>query len=525
MPDLDGGAPPARTPWRAALPWVPFAALLLTLICCDLNVNPILDEEQWLQSGLATAHNHFLKTGLVSGSLYGLVLGVLFGAFYLVGALIGAFSGVLDFVSWFLSHQGTFYFIARMLTAGIAVGGLVLLARTLAPRVGGLAASTLAVGFAFAAPAVDRIAYATPHASMIGYSAALIAVLLRARESGSRLWWAAAGAVVAAALSTMTIGLGLGLLAFWGAVAPIPGGGGPSRGRRLADVLTGFTAGFVLFGYPILLHPQQYWEQNIRFQVSRQILTHDGGRGLLIHAWLAEGLPLWIAALAGVLRGRFREGRALAVGAVATAIGYTAFLAAVTKSAQISYSLAALPCLAYAASGLIAPLLERPVPLRLLLVALVLGIPAVPALGRVRDRVFVPHPRVIAAARVLATEPPGTTLVIDSWYGPRLFHPRLLLLQYGRVGEEWFRDPVFRASLEARLPREHRAWTVVPYPEELPEPDAAGLQKLGVDGVILSELMMKRQPAWQRLISDGTLQPVPAEEPGSILFYRVRSAR
>jgi len=525
MPDADGGAPPARTPWRAALPWVPFAAVLLTLICCDLNVNPILDEQQWLQSGLATAHNHFLKSGLVSGPLYGLVLGVLFGAFYLGGSLIGAFSGALDFVSWYFSHQGTFYFIARALTAGIAAGGLALLARTLAPRIGGLAASTLAIGFAFTGAAVDRLAYATPHAAMIGFSAALIAVLLRARDGGSRIWWAAAGAIVAAATSAMTIGLGLGLLALWGAAAPIPGGGGPSRGRRLGFVLAGFIAGFVLFGYLILLHPQQYWEANIRYQIARQILTEEGGRGRLIHDWLVEGLPLWIAALAGVLKGRFREGRALAVGAFATATGFTVFLAAATKSAQISYCLAALPCLAYAASGLVAPLRECPVPLRILLVALVLGSPAIPALDRVHDRVFVTHPRMIATARVLATEPAGTTLLIDSWYGPRLLHPRLLLAPYGRVGEEWSRDPGFRASLEARLPREHRAWAVVPYPQELPEPDAAGLQKLGVDTVILSELMMKRQPAWQRLISDGTLRPIPPDEPASILFYRVRSAR
>src|SRR5579872_561898 len=68
-----------RRPWIsrapvAALPWGLFAVVLLTLIACDLNVNPILDEEQWLQSGLATAHHKFLKTGMVTGPLYGLVL-------------------------------------------------------------------------------------------------------------------------------------------------------------------------------------------------------------------------------------------------------------------------------------------------------------------------------------------------------------------------------------------------------------------------------------------------------------------
>jgi len=507
-----------------AVPWVLFAAVLLTLIACDLNVNPILDEQQWLQSGLATAHHKFLKTGMVSGPLYGLVLGVLFGAVYIVGAIFGAFAGTLDFVSWFLSHQSVFYFIARALTAGIAAGGLALLARALSPRIGSLASAVLLLGFAFTAPAIDRIGYATPHGAMIGFSAALLAVLLRARDGGSWIPWCLAGAIVAAASTAITIGLGLGLLAFWGAWAPSAAPAGLSRTRRLSLVLAGAAAGLLLFGYPIVLNPREYWSSNIQYQISRQILTDEGGRGRLLQDWLLEGLPLWLAGMGGMVWGRFREGRSLAIGAFVTATGYVFFLAAFTRSAQVSYSLAALPCLAYAASGLIDPLRTLKVPQRVLAVAAVLLLPSIFAAGRLWERIRETHPRVVSARRLLSTQPAGTTLLIDTWYGPRLLHPRLLLAPYGKVGEDWDRDPAFRASLEARLPKEHAAWTIIPFPQGMPIPDRAQLRSAGVDLVVLSEFMRRREPAaaaWERLLQEGVLQPVPPEEGGGVRFYRV----
>ena len=522
---VDAGEVPSipRVP-LAALPWALFAAVLLALISCDLNVNPILDEEQWLQSGLATAHHHFLKTGMVSGPLYGLVLGLLFGGFYAVGLLFGAFTGTLDFVSWFLSHQSVFYFISRTLTAGIAAGGLAMLARTLRPRIGGFAASLIAVGFAFTVPVVDRIAYATPHGSMIGFSAALIAVLLRAREGGSPIPWMLAGAIVAAASTAITIGLGLGLLAFWGAWFPPAAGGSSSRSRRLGLMLAGFLGGLGVFGYPILLNPREYWMSNIQYQISRQILTDEGGRGRLLHDWLLEGLTLWLAGLAGVLWGRFREGRILAVGALVTATGYLFFLAVVTRSAQVSYSLAALPCLAYAASGLVEPLRRLKPHRGALAAAAVLLVPSTLAARKVAQRLVELNPRVVSAARVMSTQPPGTTLLVDTWYGPRLLHPRLLLASYGKAGAEWYRDPGFRASLERRLPQDHAAWTVIPFPAELPIPDRTRLRTAGVDVVILSDVLKEREPAqgaWKALISDGTLQPIPPDAPGGVRFYRV----
>ena len=389
---------------------------------------------------------------------------------------------------------------------------------------GGLAASVLAVGFAFTAPAVDRIAYATPHGSMIGFSAALIAVLLFARERGRRALWVLAGAIVAAATAAITIGLGLGLLAFWGAWLPPAAAGSPPRSRRLGLILAGFLGGLVLFGYPILLDPLEYWNSNIQFQLHRQILSDDGGRGRLLHDWFQEGSTLWLAGLAGILWGRFREGRHLAVGAFVTASGYIFFLAVVTRSAQVSYSLAALPCLAYAASGLVGWFQNLRPPARALALAAVLGIPWALATGRALERVTEPHPRVLAAHRVASTQPPGTTLLVDSWYGPRLLHPRLLLAPYGKVGEEWYRDPSFRASLERRLPREHAAWTLIPFPAGMPLPDRERLRRAGVDVVILSNFMKDRYPAreaWKALISDETLEPIPPDAPGGIRFYRV----
>src|SRR4029077_3546430 len=92
-------------------------------------------------------------------------------------------------------------------------------------RIGSCAPSPRAVGFAFTVPAIDRIAYGTPHGAMIGFSAALIVVLLRARDGGPLIPRALAGAIVAAASTAITIGLGLGLLAMWGAwFSPVAGG-------------------------------------------------------------------------------------------------------------------------------------------------------------------------------------------------------------------------------------------------------------------------------------------------------------
>jgi hypothetical protein len=519
-----GDAPVRSHPIAVALPWVLFSAIILALVCSDLNVNPILDEQQWLQSGLATAHHHLLRTGLVSGPLYGLVLGVLYGVIYLAGRLFGAYSGSLDFVAWYFSHQGFFYFVARGVTAGIATGGLALFARALAPRIGGLSASILALGFAFTVPAIDRIAYATPHGAMIGFSAALIYALVRAREGKSNAGWVAAGAIVAAATSAMTIGPGLALLAFWGAVFPSPAEGGLSRGCRVGLVLAGLVGGLVLFGYPALLHPREYWDSNVRYQIARQILSDEGGRGRLLHDWSRDGLTLWLAGLAGIVWGRFPERRTLAVGAFLTATGYMFFLVVFTRSAQVSYSLAALPCLAYAASGLVEPVRLLKPALRASAVAAILLVPSALAAIRVYQRVSEPHARVIAARRVLETQPAGTTLLVDSWYGPRLLHPRLLLAPYGKAGEEWARDPAFSASLERRLPREQAAWTIVAYPTDLPLPDRGSLRRARIDTVVISRLMMEREPtraAWESLLKEGTLLPILPEGPGGIRYYRV----
>jgi len=131
---------------------------------------------------------------------------------------------------------------------------------------------------------------------------------------------------------------------------------------------------------------------------------------------------------------------------------------------------------------------------------------------------------MVSARRVLSTQRAGTTLLIDSWYGPRLLHPRLLLAPYGKIGEDWYRDPAFRASLENRPPREHAAWNVIPFPQGMPVPDRAQLQSVGVDLVILSNLVRRREPAaaaWEQLIQEGVLQAIPPEEGGGVQFYRV----
>jgi hypothetical protein len=318
----------------------------------------------------------------------------------------------------------------------------------------------------------------------------------------------------------MTIGPGLGLLAAWGAAD----GPAESRMRRLGLVAAGFLGGLLLVAYPAIFHPGEYWDANVRYQIARQMLSDDGGRGRILVDWLLTGSTLWIAAVAGVIWGRYPGGRGLAIGAVATAVGYVGFLAAATRSAQISYSLAALPCLAYAASGLVEPIRAlRPAP-RALAWAAFLLVPAVPAATRVFERVTVPDPRVVAARRVRETVPAGSTILVDSWYGPSLRNPWLLLAPYGKVGQDWVGDSGFRESLAARLPEEDRAWTVIPYPAAMPIPDADALKQARVDTVIMSRAMMAREPAraaWESLEKSGTLVPVPPEGPAGVRYFRV----
>jgi hypothetical protein len=527
LPDVPDN--PARFRKLAvAAPWAAFATVLAALICSDLAVNPILDERLWLQEGLATADHRFLRTGLTSGPLYGLLLGALFSLVYLGGTLGGAFAGPTEFVAWFFGHQALFYFLARCVTAGIATGGLALLGRAIARWTGPGIAGLFAVGFAFTVPALDRLAFATPHASMIGFSAALLFVLHRAREGGSRFGWCVAGALVSAATAAMTIGLGLGLLAFWAALAPVPEPKGPRRGQRVGLVLVGLLAGFVLFGYPILLHPHQYWEANVKYQVARQILTDEGGRGNLLLVWAREGLALWLAGLAGLVWGRFPGGRALPIGAFVTASGFVIFLAAFTRSAQVSYSLAALPCLAYAASGLVEPLRRLKPPARVAAAAAVLIVPASLASVSVGQRLLTPHEKALAARQAVEILPAGAGLLVDTWYGPALNHPRLLLAPYGSRGEKWAHDAAFTARLESYLPPEENRWRVLAYPKDMPIPDQERLRGAGIDFVIVSSTMMEREPArgaWRRLLEDGTLEPLPPDRARGIRFFRVAPGR
>lgn len=510
-----------------ALVWAAFGSLVLALVLRNADINPILDEQQWIQAGLATAHHRFLETGLASGPLPGLLLGAIYSAVYAAGRLAGSFEGTAEFAAWAVARPALFYVLARLLVAGIMSGGLALLARALAPRVGGLWASILVLGFACAGPAIERIGYATPHAAMMGYAAGVLYALLRAAEG--RVWgYAVAGLLTAAATATMTHGLGLGLAAFGGAWVQRSDKGAPSRARRLAGVAAGFLAGVLVFGYPALLHPGEYWRSNLLYQFKRQIGSDDGGHGNIFVVWLVQGLPLWAAAAAGAFRGRFDGREPLARIGFATAAAYLLVLGLLTRSAQPSYSLAALPLLAYAASGLQIAQAARPMRVRAAVLAVVLSIPLLWGGLAAAGRLFVENPRAAAARAFEARVPHGATALVDSWWGPALAHGRLRLSPYGAQGERWTRDPAFMNAFERALPPEHRRWTIVDYPRDLPRPDAAELRRRNIGFVAISRLMMERREtagAWKPLLDDGTLLPDGSLGAEDILLFRVRESR
>ena len=171
------------------LPWIAFSGIVLALISRDLGVNPILDERHYVQAGLAAPYNGFLRTGSSSGPFYPLAAGVLCSLGYGGGRLAGAFASPSDFMAWHLGHPSTLFLVGRLLTAAIALAGLALLARALAPRIGVAWASLLCLGFASTAPALQRLPYAAPHACLLGYAAAVLAALVAASEGRSAKAW------------------------------------------------------------------------------------------------------------------------------------------------------------------------------------------------------------------------------------------------------------------------------------------------------------------------------------------------
>jgi hypothetical protein len=501
--------------------WSAFIAVLVALALNDLTTNPILDEAQWPEAGMSAAYNHFAKTALIVGPLYALVLGVVFSVVYAIGSLLGLFAGAMQFFAWSFCHQGFFYLVARGLTVAIVLGGVVLLARALAEEVGGLAASALAIGFVFTVPSLAWMAFATPHGALIGYAGALIFVLVRAGR-GSPWWWAVSGAIVAAAFASMTIGIGLGLLPFLTALLS-------GRPRHAGLVLAGFAVGMVVAGYPILLHPGGYWEENIQYQLHRNILSNEGGDGRLVQVWLTQAPTLWLAALAGVLWGRFRGPLRIAPAAFATALAYILVLALATRTRQVKYSLAVLPCLAWCAAGLVRAVEERSPRAAAALVLAIVLVPGVQTLGYLARRLEYPDVKAVAALRMMETIPPGKSVLVDFLWGPRLQNRHLLLARYGERGAEFDRLPAFRDYVDRCLPPEQNRWRVVVYPHDLPHPDRAALRRQGIDFVVVSERTMNGvdgSSPWRPMIEAGVLQPTASvASPGAgrdetIWFYR-----
>ncbi len=497
-----------------------FCACLLLLVLDDPESNAILDEEQFVQDGLAAAYHRLTRAGLTSGPFYGLALGATNGLLYVAGRAIGAFGGIPDFLVWFFSHQGLFFVFARLLTAGLVFAGILLLARALSRDVGPAWGSALAFGFAFTAPSMVRVAIGTPHGALLGFSAALLWALDGAARSDHPRRWFVAGAIVAWAFSTMSIGLGLALAAAWASWFH-PGEG---RLRRVAAVCAGGAAGLVVFGYPIVLHPAEFWEANIRYQAHRQVTTGDALDADLLRLWAVQGAPLWLAGVAGALWGSFPGRRSVATGAMLTALGYLLTLAFLTGSRQAAYSLAALPCLAYASAGLLRARPERTWAVNAGLACVLFAVPAGFALREMVPRLARADLKLEAGRRFDEFVPPGSTVLVDSWYGPRLAVPELLVERYGPRGREWLADPGFRARLIAALPPADQRWRVLAYPEDMPLPDRAALARAGVGFVAVSRRMMLRaaeREAWQLLLDSGALVPLGVLGEDKIRFYRV----
>ncbi len=508
-----------------ALPWVAFAAVLLTLAFRDLSTNPVLDERHYVQAGLAAARHGFLKTGFSSGPFYPLGAGVLFSFVYGGGRLAGAFASTADFMAWYLTRPALLFLLGRLLTAGMALGGLALLARSLAPRTGAAAASWLCLGFAFTAPSLERLAFATPHACLIGCAAATLAALSAASEGRSPKAWIAAGALGSLSTCTMTIGLGLFLPTLWTAALLPQESDGLDRGARFRRAAAGAALGLLAFGLPILLHPLDYWNENIQYQLQRQALSDFAGDGNLLWTWTVQGATLWILGPLGVWLARPGKERVVAAGAALTAFGYLLSLAFLTRSRQPAYSLASLPCLAVAAAGVLPAWRAKALPLRLILCAAVFALPAGHGVAELVRRMSTTDPKVEAARRMVRLIPPGSTVLVDAWHGPRIANRALLLQPYAASVPEWSRDPAFVRRLERDLPAEHNCWDVVVYPEERPSMDAEGLRRRGIRFAVISNALMtdpRYAAPWEQLLREGVVQPLEPRGAGGIGFYSVR---
>ncbi len=509
----------------ALLPWVAFSAVLLVLALCDSGVNSILDERHYVQGGLGAAAHRFLRTGFSSGPAYPLASGALFSGIYLGGAATGTFASPPDFMAWHLVHPELLFLAGRLLTAAGALAGLALLARAMVPRIGTGWASLLCLGFAFTAPSLQRLAFATPHGWLVGCSAALLAALVTASEGRSTKAWAAAGAVASLAACTMTIGVGLFVLPLWVAILLPAESDGLGRIDRLKRVALGAAAGLAAFGFPILLHPGDYWAQNVRYQLHRQVLSDAAGDGNLLLLWAVQGPTLWILGLGGAWASRPGRERTLATGALLAALGFLLVPALLTRSRQASYSLAALPCLAYAASSLVPRARALRGPLRIPLCAALLALPAWHASAYVLHRTMAEDPKAAAAARMVREIPAGSVVLVDSWWGPRIAHRDVILEPYRKHVPGWMKDPAFARRLEAGLPPEHNRWDVVVYPEGVEAPLGDFISRRGIGYAAIGAGMMLRPPhrdSWDRLRREGRLEELDASPGGEIRLLRIR---
>jgi hypothetical protein len=329
-----------------------------------------------------------------------------------------------------------------------------------------------------------------------------------------------AGAIVAAATMTMTSGLGLGLAAFASAGFLE---GQTSRGKRLLLVLTGFSIGLVISGYPALLRPEEYWRGNILYQINRQVLTDEGGKGSILAVWVREGLPLWLAGLAGLILGKRDHRRAIAWASSLTAAGYLFTLALFTRSAQPSYSLPALPFLAFLASRLLGAFPSARPSIRVLAAIAVFILPASLGATSAIQRLTRQDPKAIAAEVIVNSVPPGKTLLIDSWWGPRLAHRHLLLSPYGDQGKPWCANPSFEIALQRYLPPKHNQWNILDFPRDIPKPGREAFARAGIHYVAVSRGILDK-PQWKALLEERILVPVKPLGTDEILLYQVSNA-
>lgn len=440
---------------------------------------------------------------------------------------MGVFSDRLDFLVWFFCNQSVFYGFGRLFTVLIVITGLGTFAYQLKADIGSFAASLITVGFVYVQPAMAELPYLNPHGALIGFSAFLVAsTIYAANRPRSYYRWSLCGIIVGAAFSSMTVGLGLGLLPAWVLLFQEESESPCSqRLKYLLFFLGGILIGVLLFGYTIILHPLEYWNDNILYQLQRQVKTIQGGKGQILLHWIQSGWSLWLLAITGWWFGQF-EKRSLATGALLTALGYISVLTFATSTQKINYSLALIPCLSYCTAGLFSNRSSRRTTV-IVAIVLVLIHPWFQASQHVYNRLFHNHFKTDAKKYVFKNIPKDSVILVDNWWGTHFQTPSYLLDIYGERGNQWLGNKRFRNQLKNCLPGRDQKYQILSHsPISIRDEDITFFNEKSVEYLVIGKKFidsLKKSGAWKNLNRKFTITLLQSFENEIFIFKTNKS--